>query len=374
MKTVVAGWIRQKRQQILIEDGVIRKIGSLSPTDLEGAVRIDTDSALYPGFLDIHVHGGGGADTMDASPEAFRTIAQTHAAHGTTGLLLTTMTEHVDRIQQVLQTLTPGFDSGGAAILGFHLEGPFISPKRPGAQSVRHILEPNLELLDQWIRLAQGQMRLMTIAPELANAEAVIRFAAERGIVVSMGHSAATYEEARRGKTWGARSVTHLCNAMNGMHHREPGLFGFALEDDEMFVELIADFLHVHPAVVKMIVRTVGTERLLLMTDAMRAACMGDGVYELGGQTVHVQQGKAQLADGTIAGSTLTMDQAVRNLVGTGLLAHDAIGSVTACNQARLFGWKKGRLEVGYDGDVVALDADLHVTHTIVAGRLVYRK
>jgi N-acetylglucosamine-6-phosphate deacetylase len=374
MKTVVSGILNDQRQQILIEEGIITKIGQLSAADLEGATRIETDGFLYPGFIDIHIHGGGGADTMDATEEAFRAIAQTHAAHGTTGLYLTTITESVDRTNRVMRALKPGFQSEGAQVLGFHLEGPFISPRKPGAHPIQHILEPSVTLLDEWIRLSKGQVKVMTIAPELPGAEALIRYARERGIMVSMGHSAATYAEAQKGKEWGAQSITHLFNAMNSMHHREPGLLGLGLSDDQIYVELIADFLHVHPAVVKSMIQSTGVDRLLLITDAIRATCMPDGVYELGGQMVEVREGKASLHDGTLAGSTLTLDQAVRNLIKKGYLKKGQISHVTARNQARLLGLKKGVLQPGFDGDVIALDDHLTVTHTIVAGRLVYRK
>jgi N-acetylglucosamine-6-phosphate deacetylase len=374
MKTVVSGIHNGAEQHILIEDGIIRKVGLLSATELEGATKIDTGGELFPGFVDIHIHGGGGADTMDASPEAFQTIAQTHAQHGTTGLFLTTITESVDRTNQVMKALDPEFRSGGAKILGFHLEGPFINPKRPGAHPVRHILEPNVQLLQEWIRLSQGQVKLMTMAPEMPGAEALIRFARERGVVVSMGHSAATLQEAERGKEWGAQSITHLFNAMNGFHHRDASLANFGMADEEICIELIADYIHVHPAVCKAIVQARGTEHLLLITDAMRAACMGNGTYELGGQMVQVMEGKATLEDGTIAGSTLTIDRAVRNLVSSGTLSKTAISQVTSQNQSRLLGLNKGKLEIGFDGDIIALDKDLQVTHTIVAGQLVYRK
>jgi N-acetylglucosamine-6-phosphate deacetylase len=374
MKTVVSGILHGKRQQILIEDGVITAIGDLSPTEREGALSIDTDGFLYPGWIDIHIHGGGGADTMDGTEDAFRTIARTHAAHGTTGLYLTTLTESVERIGRVMRALPPGFRSGGARVLGFHLEGPFISPKKAGAHPVQHIQEPSLSLLEEWIRLSQGQVKILTIAPERPGTEALIRFARQQGIVVSMGHSAATYEEAMRGKEWGAQSITHLFNAMNGLHHREPGLAGLGLSDEHLFVELIADGFHVHSAVMKSLWRAVGCERLLLITDAMRAACMPDGEYEWGGQPVKVCGGKATLADGTLAGSTLTLDQAVRQLLDAGILPKEEIAQVTARNQARLLGLNKGVLAPGYDGDLIALDEQWQVTHTIVGGELVYRK
>ncbi|UOF89847.1 amidohydrolase family protein [Fodinisporobacter ferrooxydans] len=228
--------------------------------------------------------------------------------------------------------------------------------------------------MGNWIRLSRNQVKIITLAPELNGAEPFIRFARKQGIMVSMGHSTATYQQAQLGKEWGAQSITHLFNAMNGLHHREPGLLGFGLSDNEIFVELIADYLHVHQAVVKVMIQSCGIERLLLITDAMRAACMCDGSYELGGQTVHVQSGRAALADGTIAGSTLTMDQAVRNLVLTGNLPKHAIAQVTSRNQAQLLGLNKGVIAQGYDGDMIALNENLEVTHTIVGGRLVYSK
>lgn len=374
VKTVVSGILNQERQQILIEDGIITATGQLSKTDLEGATLIETNGELYPGFIDIHVHGGGGADTMDASPEAFQTIAKTHAAHGTTGLYLTTMTESPERIQRVMETLEPTFQSEGAQVLGFHLEGPFINPDYPGAHAQQHIIEPNIELLAEWIERSRHQVKIITVAPELPGAEALIRFATEQGIVVSMGHSAADLSDAQQGKAWGAQSVTHLFNAMSRFHHREPGLAGFGLSDEEIYVELIVDYRHVHPFVVKAMMRAMGEERLLLITDAMRAACMKDGIYELGGQMVFVRQGVATLSNGTIAGSTLTMDQAVRNLLDAGTLGKQEISRVTSQNQSHLLKLRKGVIAPSFDGDIIAFDERLQVTHTIVRGNLVFRK
>lgn len=341
MKTVVSGIIEGKRQEILIVDGIIQAIGSISRTEMTGATLIDTEGRLIPGFIDIHVHGGGGADTMDASAEAFRTIAQAHAAHGTTALCLTTISDSVERLGKVLQTLPPSFCSGGAQILGFHLEGPFIHPQKSGAHDRRYLLTPSLELWKEWMGASQNQIKIITVAPEQSGAEELIRHASAQGVIVSLGHSNATYEQAMKGKEWGAKSVTHLFNAMNPFHHREPGLAGYALNDDDLYCELIADFYHVHPHAVQLLLRAKGTKRLCLVTDAMRAAGLADGRYEFGGRYVQVKEGKATLPDGTIAGSTLTLDRAMKNLAATGWLSWEELIRITSRNQARLLGLKK---------------------------------
>lgn len=346
-----------------------------------GAVLVDARGGwIVPGFIDLHVHGGGGGDTMDATFDALCAVARCHAQYGTTAFLATTVTAPHDRLLEVAAAVREavGRWTGGAQVLGLHLEGPYVSPKRAGAQNTAHMRPPAPEELEELFAAAGGTWRLVTLAPELPGAVDAIRWLAERGVVVSIGHSDATYEEAAAGIAAGARHATHLFNAMRVLHHREPGVVGAALAHAEVTVELIADGEHVHPAALALAVACKGPQRTALVTDCMRARGLPDGVYKLGDLDVLVQGGKARLAASpdTIAGSLLTMGEAVRFLVRTvGVPLPEAV-TMASATPARIIGVadRKGSLEPGKDGDVVVLDDDLRVQATVVAGRIVYSR
>jgi len=373
MKTVIRGWFAGEEKQVLVQNGVITKMGDLSHTDLQGGQVIDTGGTLLPGYIDVHVHGGGGAEVMEGTEEAFEHVAYTHAKHGTTGLLLTTVTAHVDDLNRVFRAYQKDQLRNGAEVLGFHLEGPFISPKKPGAQPPEHIILPSVELFRQWQSGWPGANRYGSGAPGLAGAEKVIRYASEKGVVVGMGHCNGSAEEINWGIKWGANSVTHLFNAMTPALHREPGLAGSALGDDRLTVELIADLIHVHPLMLRAAVRAKGPDKVMLITDAVKPADMPEGVYGFGPRQVVVKDGAVRLANGTLAGSTLTLDKAVRNLLHIGAVTPEQVPQVTSANQARLLHLPHGRLAVGAPGSVIAVDKDWNVTHTLVRGRLVYQ-
>ncbi|MCL6454325.1 MAG: N-acetylglucosamine-6-phosphate deacetylase [Alicyclobacillus sp.] len=383
MKTVISGYLGGKPTDILCEDGLIRKVGACSAGELEGAVAIDTQGRLLPGYVDIHVHGGGGADTMDATPEAFRQICATHARHGTTGLLLTTVTAPDADIEQVLRSYrehrdtalcaTAG-DAFGAEILGFHIEGPYINPKRPGAQPAQYVRRPDPSALERWVQLSEGAVRLITMAPEVAGAPELIDAANRLGVVVSAGHSDASYSDACTGYGRGIRSTTHLFNAMSGLNHREPGLVGAALDTEEAYVEVIADLHHVHPAALRTAVRVKGAEKVLAITDSVQATDMPPGTYQLGGQPVYYRDGTVRLADGTLAGSALTLDVAIQNLLRIRAIQPSDVPLVSARNQARLLQLPHGELLPGRPANLIAVDPDWTVTHTVVRGQLVFRR
>lgn len=331
---------------------------------------------ILPGFIDTHVHGGGGGDTMDG-PAGVRQLALTHARHGTTTLLATTMTapwpQVVSALRGVATVMAEGA-TGGADLLGAHLEGPFISPDRLGAQPPNACL-PLPELVEEV--LALGVVRAVTLAPELPGAlEAAIRFAAA-GVRVGLGHTTASFEQ-----TWavldavrehGGRSAgTHLFNAMGGLSGRQPGPVGALLTHPAASLELITDGHHLHPASIALTL-LAAPERALLVTDAIRATGMGDGPSELGGQQVTVRDGKATLADGTLAGSVLTLDLALRNLLKLGYPL-DLISRLLSENPARSLGLPdRGRLAEGLRADVVVLEADLRVRQVYVGGVPVLR-
>jgi N-acetylglucosamine-6-phosphate deacetylase len=374
VKLALSGNIGGTHTQVLIEDGLIAKIGQLSNGDFGGVTCIETSGNLHPGFIDVHVHGGGGAEVMDATEEAFEQMAFTHAKHGTTGLLLTTVTHSIGQIESVLTAYRGERDLNGAEILGFHIEGPFISCHKPGAQAKEYIIPPNAELFNRWYELSRGTIRYLTVAPEEDGAKQLIQAARQHSVVVAMGHSHATSAQALQGIEWGAQSVTHLFNAMTSALHREPGLAGTALGDERLMVELIADLIHVHPLMLKTALRAKGLDKVMLITDAIRAATMEEGEYTVGNRTIYVKNGAVRLENGTLAGSMLTLDRAVQNLLRIGAITPADVSQVTAVNPSRLLGLPHGSLEVGAPGSLIAVDSDWNVTHTVVRGKLVYQK
>jgi N-acetylglucosamine-6-phosphate deacetylase len=319
---------------------------------------------LLPGFIDTHVHGGGGRDVMDAGG-ALADIARTHARHGTTAFLATTMTAPLEEIEAALMAAarhTQQRAAGAAHCLGVHLEGPYISPERLGAQPA-FAIEATLQQLLSLNRLAP--IRLVTLAPELPGHMALIAPLVDRGFRVQIGHSNGSYEQGREALAQGACGFTHLFNAMSGLHHREPGMVGAALAH-ATHAELIPDLLHVHPGAVQVALRAI--PGLFCVTDATAAAGMPDGEYRLGRHRVHKCLGGVRLADGTLAGSALTMDQALRNLVQIGLPLAEA-SARTSTFAAQYLGLQdRGRLAAGAMADVVVLDRELNLTQVIVEG------
>lgn len=372
MKTAIQGELFGTIQQILSDNGVIEGVGQFSQSALAGYRLVDTGGHLLPGFVDVHVHGGGDAQTMDGTMEAYQQICQTHARHGTTGLLLTTVTESDEAIERALRAYRPDVKTGGAEVLGFHLEGPFIHVNRAGAQAREHIKPPSALRLQKWVAASGEMVRYITLAPEVAGAAELIYEANRLGIVVSAGHSDASYDDARAAFSRGVRSTTHLFNAMSGLNHRAPGLVGAALDTPDVYVELIADTHHVHPAAMRLAIRQKGIHRVLLITDAVSATGMPEGEYVLGSQRVSYRDGTVRLADGTLAGSVLTVDQAVRNLLACGAIRKEDVPDVTARNQGALLRLPHGQLSAGAPANVVAVDRDWHVTHTFVRGEVVY--
>lgn len=319
---------------------------------------------LLPGFIDLHVHGGAGADVMEGG-DAADTVARLHARHGTTSLLATTMTAPRAEIERVLADVAPSCERrarGGARVLGVHLEGPYINPGKLGAQPPDACAAHWDELL-HYAELAP--LRLVTLAPELTGHLDIIKRLAARGVRVQLGHSLASYEDGVAALDAGASGFTHLYNAMSGLHHREPGLVGAALAHAE-YAELIPDLLHVHPGAIRAALRAI--PRLFCVTDSTAAAGMPDGEYKLGSQTVNKCLGGVRLADGTLAGSTLTMDQALRNLVALGLPLSDASHRLSLYPADYLGLADRGRLQQGAWADVLVLDAALNLIEVYVEG------
>lgn len=355
-----AGFVRG---QLVLRDGRIEQIEG-EPVD-EATVRASPLPCVLPGFVDLHVHGGGGFDTM-AGGHALRHIAACHVSHGTTALLATTMTAPRAEIEGALRAAAPlcaHRPAGTARVLGIHLEGPYIAPDRLGAQPAFAATAT----LDEVLALhAIAPLRLLTIAPELPGHLELIVALRAHGFRVQIGHSSACYEEGVAALQAGATGFTHLFNAMTGLHHRAPGLAGAALAHAER-AEIIPDLLHVHPGAIRAALRCI--PGLYAVTDATAAAGMPDGTYPLGRQLVHKCQGGVRLADGTLAGSTLTMDQALRNLVQIGLSLQEASRRTATLAADHLELTDRGRLQPGAWADLVALDgATLHLRQVWVEG------
>ena len=323
------------------------------------------------GFIDLHIHGSGGADAMDATPEALETISSTLLQTGTTSFLATTMTMSIQAIDKALQNIQEhGQKVSGAEILGIHLEGPFINASKHGAQDKRYIQKPNIDLIDNYM----NEVKMITIAPEVEGAEDFIKSLTKDHphIVLSIGHSDASYEKSKESFTWGVSHATHLFNAMNPYHHREPGIVGAVFDSKDVSCDIIADLVHTHPSALEL-THKIKKEKLILITDAMRAGCMKCGSYDLGGQTVTVSEGKATLKDGTLAGSVLKLNEALLNMTKqTSMTRIEAVNAVTKI-PAQLLGVKKGQLKVGYDADIVIFDEDFSIILIIVKGKVKYK-
>ena len=353
------------RGELAQQNGRISAIHGLPVS--EDCVCASTEPIVLPGFIDLHVHGGGGLDTM-AGGDAIDTIARTHARHGTTAMLATTMTAPRHEIEAALRALAPHIEqrgTGAARVLGVHLEGPYINPGRLGAQPD---FTTTATLADVLALHALAPIKLITIAPELPGHLELIVALRRHGFVVQIGHSAGRYEDGVAALQAGATGFTHLFNAMTGLHHREPGMAGAALAHADR-AEIIPDLLHVHAGAIRVALRSI--PGLYCVTDSTAATGMPDGDYALGRHTVTKCLGGVRLADGTLAGSTLTMDQALRNLVGLGLSLADASRRTATLAAEHLGLADRGRLVPGAWADVVVLDAALQLQAVWVEGSAV---
>lgn len=327
---------------------------------------------LAPGFIDTHMHGCSGGDVMDATESTLVNMSRSITRTGVTGFLATTMTMDMSHITDALFNIRECMNkTDGAEMLGCHLEGPFISREFKGAQEEQHIIPPSLSLIDQF----KDILKIVTLAPESKGGMELIRECKKLGIVASIGHSNATYEEAVEAIKAGVTHITHTFNGMQPLHHRKPGVLGAAMLFD-VDCELIVDNIHSCPAAQAILLKIKGYDRLVLMTDAMRACLMEEGAYDLGGQKVIVKNKEARLASGALAGSVLTMNVAIRNFIQNhGTSMPDAI-RMASWNPARILSLehKKGSIEAGKDADMVLFGEDIEIFETIVKGKTVYKK
>lgn len=339
-----------------------------------GDITLDGAGAYaLPGFIDLHLHGSAGADVMDGTVASLERLCQFLVRGGVTGFLATTMTDSTERINAALAAMSAYAEQPGTPFLGAHIEGPYLNRQYRGSQPAIHLREPKREEYLPW--LGSGLVKLITLAPEIPAGERLMGDALAHGAAVSIGHSGADYEAATGYFAAGASQVTHTFNGMPGIHHREPGIFVAALENDAVTFQLIADGVHVHPAVVRLLARLAGVERVAVITDAMLATGLGDGDYALGDVAVAVRGGQARTPEGGLAGSTLTMARALRNMRRfCDLSLADAIPMLTRV-PARSIGLypQKGSLKTGGDADVVLWDEDKGVLATIIGGELVYK-
>ncbi|WP_274364269.1 N-acetylglucosamine-6-phosphate deacetylase [Paenibacillus thermotolerans] len=368
---------------VVVADGIIEAVYAAdeSPDHLDCEVIEGGDGFLVPGFIDVHVHGGYGHDFMEASAEAYEAITSFHGRNGTTRMLATTVTAPKEAIDAVLactnDTIARQSNGGsrGAKLQGVHLEGPFISPKWPGAQNPAFIVPPQKSWVQDWTARYPGLVKLLTLAPEEEGALETIEHACGCGIVCACGHTNASYAQLLAAADKGLRHAVHTFNAMTGLHHREPGTVGAVMTDDRIFAEVIADGHHVHPAAIELLTRAKPQDRLLLVTDAISAAGLGDGEYSLGGLAVTVRDGVARLTHGgSLAGSTLTMIGAFRFMVERiGLSIVDA-SRLASANPAKVLGIGQtaGTIAAGKAADLVLLAPDLSINAVYSEGSVIH--
>jgi len=365
--------------EIVIEDGIITEVVPGNRTRAGAEVMDFGDCFVCPGFVDLHIHGAGGSDVLDGSSLGLETMSRFLAAHGVTCFLGTVTTAPVEAMVRAIEVAAAAMSQAPAkplSLRGIHLEGPHISVDKLGAQDPECVLSPENSPILQLIERFPGLIRTVTLAPEVPGAESLVQSLVSKGIKVSAGHSNASFDQVQQAFGWGVNRVTHLFNAMSQVHHRYPGLAVAALLNPNVYVELIADGVHVHPAMVQLACKVKGPERVCLITDSIRAAGLGDGTYTLGRLDVTVKGNQARLQSGALAGSVLTMDQAVRNVMSFAQVPLTGAVMMASYTPAEAVGLEDrvGSLDVGKDADIVVLNADLEVQMTLVRGVETFRR
>ena len=381
MQTLITGGTILTPDQVIldhtlvIEGEKILSMASHMPLTLIGNEIIDVKGFfVVPGFIDIHVHGAVGSDTMDATSGAILAMGNFFAQHGVTSFLPTTVAAPAKDIQVAINNVSTTIRSyEGARHIGIHLEGPYLSNEFRGAQPSQHLRSADPDEYRSW--LGNKDVRLITVAPEVEGVPDLIGAGTGVGVEFALGHTGASYEQVLAAVEMGLHQAAHTFNGMPGLKHRSPGALGAVLSDDRIWAQVIVDGIHVHPAIVKLLVKAKGIDRTILITDAIRASGMPDGDYALGDQTVHVKGGVARTDAGGLAGSTLTMDQALRNVIKfAGISLAGALPMVTRVPAAAMrLENHKGSIAPGFDADIVVLDETNHVRMTMVGGRVVYR-
>ncbi|MGQ8922427.1 N-acetylglucosamine-6-phosphate deacetylase [Bacillus halotolerans] len=370
-----------KNGYVGVKDGKISAVSTERPKEqYSKEIQGPKDAVLLPGMIDIHIHGGYGADTMDASFSALDAMSSRLPEEGTTSFLATTITQEHGQISQSLENArdwksAEESSSLGAELIGIHLEGPFVSPKRAGAQPKEWIRPSDLALFKKWQQEAGGLIKIVTLAPEEDQQFELIRYLKDESIIASMGHTDADSALLLEAFKAGASHMTHLYNAMSPFHHREPGVIGTALAHEGYVTELIADGIHSHPLAAKLAFLAKGSSKLILITDSMRAKGLKDGVYEFGGQSVTVKGKTALLPDGTLAGSILKMNEGARHMRAFTNCSWTDIANITSANAAKQLGIfdRKGSITEGKDADLVIVSSECEVLLTICRGNIAFK-
>ena len=360
---------------ISIFDGKIEKIFEsnfdLDEKDFDEIIDLN-QKYLGPAFVDVHTHGADGADAMDVSEEALRKISKYLAKEGTANFLATTLTSTKEILKNVLGIVAKlqDKDIDGANIFGVHMEGPYFSVEYKGAQNEKYMKPAGIKELDEYLSVKEGLVKLFSISPHNQENLEAIKYLSDRGVVASVGHSAAKYEDVIKAVNYGLTHATHTYNAMKGFTHREPGVVGAVFNLDEIMAEIIFDKFHVHPEAVRTLIKIKGVDKVVCVTDSMSATGLPEGKYKLGELDVNVKDGQARLAmNDALAGSVLRMDGAFRNLIELGYSITDVF-KMTSTNAAKEFKLNSGEIKVGKDADIVIMDKDYHVCMTFVKGKV----
>lgn len=382
MSTVIRNIRLITPDEVLHGYGVIINEGKITAIVLEQGIRTEAGDRvingegqfLSPGFIDIHNHGNSGSDFMDATEEAIDSIGKFHLQNGVTSYLGTVITQSYENMLNAVKNMA-GYKNkpNTSQLLGIHLEGPFFSASKKGAQPGEYIKEPNMPFIKELINISGNKLKMVSIAPEKKGAPEIISYLKENGITAAMAHSNATYGEAENGINHGATAATHLYNGMRGFTHREPGIAGAALTDNRVYCEIIYDRIHLHDAAVQIALKMKGPDKIILVSDAMRSAGLNDGIYELGGQKVTVKKGAARLEDGSLAGSTLNLRKAVHNMVKfLNVPIHEAV-RMASLSPAEAIGVnnRKGSIEPGKDADMILFDDELNISLVIIGGSVI---
>ncbi|MBP1999917.1 N-acetylglucosamine-6-phosphate deacetylase [Paenibacillus shirakamiensis] len=378
--TVIRGVNLVLPQQILSSVSVWVKAGKIERIDTdkvqddeqqyEGYEQIDGHGMwLIPGMIDVHIHGAQGYDMMDGTQTSIQEVSKACAATGCTSFLATSVSSTIEDLLRMIRSVKSviGHEQG-AKIAGIHLEGPYLNPLRKGMQNEKYLRHPDLDEMKLIFEEAGSLIKMVTIAPELPGGLELISYLKDQGVIIAVAHSDATYEEAKEAFSAGASHVTHCFNGMRPIHHRDPGIVVAAFEESHVSLQAIVDQVHLHPAIIRLMHRIKGPEGMVLITDALQAMGLGDGEYLFGGHHVTVIEGVARLADGTLASSTVTMNDAVRLTVENGISFTDAV-HMSSTSPARILGLhSKGRIEIGYDADLVLLNERYEVQWTMVGG------
>jgi N-acetylglucosamine-6-phosphate deacetylase len=389
IKAILAGTIYTPTEEIpngviLIDGYRISRVGPRDQIKIPAGATVtdNQDRIVVPGFIDMHIHGAAGHDLMEATPEAVLAVAGYLARHGTSAYLATTVTATLERTLHATKGLGEFIRASqsshgasdkiaGAQPVGLHFEGPFLNVKKRGAHPASQIQKPSTDTLARMLDAAGGAARLLTLAPEIDGALTVLEYARSRGLRVGIGHSNATYEEAERAIAAGASHAVHVYNAMRPFMHRDSGIIGAVLTDDRVSAELICDGVHVEPTAIRLLTKAKGVARVILVSDSLSGAGMPDGNYRLGNFTVHVAGGVSRTVEGNLAGSTLTLDAAVRNFANFTGLSYQTCLPCATMHPARALGLEKqkGVIAPGADADLAILDRNYYVTQTYVRGR-----